>query len=268
MSNSILVDEPAAAVCRITLNRPDERNAFTFEMYDRLLAIIEALRVDLKTRVVILTGTGSAFCTGHDLRGAGPDPEAAAGLKGMYARKQFMSRLARIPVAIRALPQPVIAAVNGTAAGIGFVLCLASDMALAAKSAKFVNSIHNAGTGHELGMSYMLPRQIGTQRAAEILYTARPVPADEAERIGLILRAVAQEELMPEALALAERIAVNTPIGIWMTKQSLWINQTAASLDAAIELEHRAVHIVQSTDDAKEKRKAFFEKRPPNFNLD
>lgn len=267
MSDSILLDEPAAGVRRITLNRPDARNAFTFEMYDRLLAVLEDLRLDLKTRVVILTGAGKAFCTGHDLRGAGPNPEVAAGLSGMYASKRFMSRLARIPVTLRALPQPVIAAINGTVAGIGYSLCLAADMAIAAQSAKFVNAIHNAGTGHELGLSYMLPRQIGNQRAAEILYTARPVPADEAERIGLVLRAVPDADLMPEALSLAERIAVNTPIGIWMTKQSLWLNQAAGSLEAAIELEHRAVHIAQATEDAAEKRKSFLEKRPPNFKL-
>jgi len=267
VSDAILVDDPAPGVRRITLNRPEARNAFTHAMYDRLLATLDELRLDLATRVVILTGAGPAFCTGHDLRDAGPDPELEAGLSGLYARKQFLARLSRLPPALRALPQPVIAALNGTVAGIGYALSLASDMALAARSAKFVNAIHNAGTGHELGLSYMLPRQIGTQRAAEPLLTARPVLADEAERIGLVLRAVPDEELMPEALALAERIAANTPIGIWMTKQSLWLNQGAGSLEAAMELEHRAVHIAQATADAAEKQSAFFEKRPPKFGL-
>lgn len=267
MSESILLDEPVAGVRRITLNRPDARNAFTYEMYSQLLSILDEIRNDLKTRVVILTGAGPAFCTGHDLRGAGQDPDAAPDLTGMYARKHFMSRISRIPLAMRTLPQPVIAAANGTVAGIGFALCLAADMVIAVQSARFINAIHNAGTGHELGLSYMLPRRIGDQRAAEILYTARPVPADEAERIGLILRAVPEADLMPETLALAERIAVNTPIGIWMTKQSLWLNQAAGSLEAAMELEHRAVHIAQATADAAEKRKAFVEKRPPDFKL-
>src|SRR5690606_15851565 len=144
-------------------------------MYDRLLAELERLRTDFATRVVILTGAGTAFCTGHDLRDAGPDPEVASGLGGLYAKKAFLQRLSRLPVAMRGLPQPIIAAVNGPVAGIGYALCLAADMALAAASAKFVNAIHNAGTGHELGLSYMLPRQIGTQRAAELLLTARHV---------------------------------------------------------------------------------------------
>jgi enoyl-CoA hydratase len=140
-------------------------------------------------------------------------------------------------------------------------------MAIAAQSAKFVNAIHNAGTGAELGLSYLLPRQIGAQRAAELLLTARPVLAEEAERIGLVLRAVPDATLMDAALELAHRIAVNVPIGVMMTKQSLWLNQMAGSLEAAIEMEHRAVHISQATADAAEKQAAFFEKRDPTFRL-
>lgn len=267
MAELILVDRPAEGVARITLNRPEQRNAFTHEMYDQLLAAFDQLRTDFATRVVVLTGAGTAFCTGHDLRDAGPDPEAAAGLGGLYAKKAFLQRLARVPVAMRGLPQPVIAAVNGPVAGIGYALCLSADMAIAANSAKFVNAIHNAGTGHELGMSYLLPRQIGTQRAAELLYTARHVLADEAAQIGLVLKAVPDAQLMDAALELAARIVANTPIGVWMTKQSLWLNQSAGSLEAAIEMEHRAVHISQATEDASEKQAAFFEKRPPNFRL-
>ena len=141
---------------------------------------------------------------------------------------------------MRQLPQPIICAVNGAAAGAGFALALASDLCIAAKSAKFVNSIHNAGTGHEFGMSYLLPRAIGTQRAAEILFTTRPVPAEEAERIGLVLRAVPDEELMNVALEIANILA-NVPMGIWLTKQSLWVNQGVGSLETAIEMESRGV---------------------------
>jgi enoyl-CoA hydratase len=113
----------------------------------------------------------------------------------------------------------------------------------------------------------MLPRQIGTQRAAEILLTQRSVPADEAERIGLALRSVPANTLMDEALAMAARIAVNVPMGIWTTKQSLWLNQEITSLQAAIELEHRGVHMSQATRDGAEKRSAFLEKREPSFTL-
>ena len=265
--SDILVDEPAQGVKRLTLNRPESLNALTFGMYSQLIGIFEALRHDSRTRVVILTGSGKGFCAGHDLRNAGQpawidDPQMSRPYNGKYS----ISEIGRIPVLMRQLPQPVICAVNGAAAGIGYALALAADLCVAAKSAKFVNSIHNAGTGHELGLSYLLPRAVGTQRAAEILLTARPVLADEAERIGLVLRTVPDEQLMQFALELAAAIMVNVPIGIWLTKQSLWLNQSAGSLDAAIEMENRAVAISQSTADAAEKRAAFLEKRAPKFS--
>ena len=112
----------------------------------------------------------------------------------------------------------------------------------------------------------MLPRAVGTQHAAEILLTSRPVLADEAERIGLALRAVPDDQLLAEARALAASILVNVPLGVWLTKQSLWLNQGVASLEAACEIESRAVFVAQSTEDAAEKRKSFLEKRAPVFS--
>jgi enoyl-CoA hydratase len=264
--SNIIVDNPEEGVKRITLDRPQQLNAFTFEMYAELIGILRGLERDSKTRIVILTGSGKGFCAGHDLKAAGvppwiDDPEMGKA----YAGKHSISEIGMIPSLIRHLPQPVICAVNGAAAGIGFALALAADLCIAARSAKFVNSVHNAGTGHELGISYMLPRAIGTQRAAELLLTARAVLADEAERIGLVLRTVDDAALMDNAMQLAKAIMVNVPIGIWLTKQSLWLNQNATSLEAAIELENRAVAIAQSTADATEKRAAFLEKRAPKF---
>jgi enoyl-CoA hydratase len=263
--SDILVDQPFEGVQRLTLNRPEAMNAFTFDMYQQLVDLLEQLALDSSARVVILTGTGRGFCAGHDLKNSGQmswvDPE----LGRMQRNKFGLALLGRIPLLMRKLPQPVICAVNGTTAGLGYALALAADLTLAAKSAKFVNSFHNAATGHELGLSYLLPRAVGSQRAAEILYTARPVLADEAERIGLILRAVDDEQLMDAALELAKSIAANVPIGIWLTKQSLWFNQAAGSLEAAIEFENRAIAMSQATDDAAEKRKAFLEKREPKF---
>ena len=155
---------------------------------------------------------------------------------------------------------------NGAMIGFEATLWLAADMAIAARSAKLINTIHTAATGAELGMSYLLPRAVGSQRAAELLLTARPVLADVAERIGLVLRAVDDDKLMDEALAIARNIMLNVPLGIALTKQSLWLNQTAGSLEAAIELENRAIQIAQATEDAVEKRAAFWEKRPPKFD--
>jgi enoyl-CoA hydratase len=176
-----------------------------------------------------------------------------------------MMKLSAIPLAIRALPQPVIAAVNGAAAGTGYAIALAADLCIASRTAKFVNAFHNAGTGHEIGFSYMLPRLVGYQRAAELLLTGRPVHADEAAAIGMILKAVEDNLLMEEALMLADQILVNSPIGIAITKQSMWLNASAGSLEAAIELENRGIFMSQSTEDSAEKRQASIEKRRPRF---
>ncbi|HET9628803.1 MAG TPA: enoyl-CoA hydratase-related protein [Novosphingobium sp.] len=264
--SDILIDEVIPGVRRLTLNRPEQLNAFTIDTYAELIDILRSLKHDTKTRVVLLTGNGRAFCAGHDLRSSGwpqwlDDHEVGP----TYRSRHNMSEMASIPVLMRQLPQPVIAVVNGATAGIGFALALAADMCIAAKSAKFVNSIHNVGTGHELGMSYLLPRAVGAQRAAEILLTARPILADEAERIGLVLRAVPDEDLMDAALEIARNVLANVPIGVWLTKQTMWLNQTTGSLDAAIELESRAVFMARNTQDAAEKRQSFLEKRSPVF---
>ncbi len=266
MPENFLIDEPIEGVKRITLNRPNSMNAFTFAMYTEFADILNGIKFDPKIRVVILTAVGKAFCTGHDLRDGGKPGWVDPDVGKAYNTKYSMSIIASIPILMRSLPQPIICGVNGTVAGMGYALPLAADISIAGKSAKFVNSIHNAATGCELGMSYLLPRAIGAQRAAELLFTARPVFSDEAERIGLVLRAVPDEDLQNACLELAKSIIVNVPMGIWTTKQSLWFNQNASSLEQAMEMETRAVFMAQSTEDAAEKRKSFFEKRAPKFN--
>jgi enoyl-CoA hydratase len=261
----LLQERTTDGIVTLTLNRPESLNAFTFAMYEELISALEGLRHDGGARVVILTGAGRAFCAGHDLGAGGGAPWVDPALGKPYAAKHSITRIAQIPLLMRSIPQPVIAAVNGAAAGLGFAFALAADMCLVARSAKFVNAIHNAGTGHELGMSWMLPRAIGTQRAAEILLTSRPILADEAERIGLALRAVDDDQLLAQARALATSICANVPLGVWLTKQSLWLNQGVASLEAACEIEARAVFMAQATQDAAEKRKSFIEKRAPRF---
>ncbi len=258
-------DMPAEGVARLTLNRPESLNALTYDMYEQLITLFEEIRFDPQVRVVILTGAGRAFCAGHDLRAGGVPKWVQPGQGGMQNKRAIMGRMGTIPALMRALPQPVIAAVNGAAAGAGYSLALAADMSLMAKSAKFVNAYHNAGTGHEFGLSYLLPRAIGAQRAAELLLTGRAVLAEEAERIGLVLCAVEDDELQSAALALADQLLLNSPIGTQLTKQSLWLNQNAGSLEAAIELENRAILISQATEDSAEKRKAFIERRRPVF---
>ncbi len=263
----LLLDNPIEGVRRITLHRPDRLNAMTCEMIDMLVDEIERIHFDPEVRVVIVTAAGRGFCSGADLSGTGRPRNMPIGIEAgspQYAR-YFLQQMERIPKGLRALPQPVICAVNGVAAGAGYSLALACDMTIAAQSARFVNAIHNAATGCEFGMSYLLPRAVGLQKAAEILFTQRPVGSEEAERIGLVLKTVPDEALMDEALALARDMIVNVPLGLWVTKQALWANQSAGSLDAAIEFEHRGVYIAQASEDAREKLASYLEKRPPVF---
>jgi enoyl-CoA hydratase len=138
-------------------------------------------------------------------------------------------------------------------------------MAIAAKSAKFVNAFHNAGTGSEGGLSYLLPRAVGTQRATELLLTARPVLAEEAERIGLVLRTVPDDQLMSAVLEVAEAIVANAPLDTWLTKQNLNHNLHAGSFEQAIAFETRASAMASTTEDAQEKRLSRREKRAPVF---
>ena len=268
MSDSLLIEEPAEGVKRITINRPEATNAFQFEMYAELADLFRQIKYDPRVRVVIFTAAGNKhFCTGHDLRNPGKADWVPEGVGKPFTSRYSIDVISSLPVLMRNLPQPVICGVNGTVAGMALAFPLAADITLAAKSAKFVNAIHNAGSGAELGISYMLPRAVGAQKAAEILYTSRPVLADEAERIGLVLKTVPDEELQDACVELAKQIVVNVPMGIWVTKQSLWANMNAGSLEQAIEFESRGVYVAQSTEDKVEKQKAFFDKRPQNFQF-
>lgn len=262
---TITVSNPEAGIRVLTFDAPERLNAFSFAMYEELLDLLRSIRFDATVRVVIVTGAGRGFCSGHFSGGAGEPGWMDPSLGTIPRNARIMMLLGEIPVMMRQMPQPIIAAVNGAAAGVGYSIALAADIAIAGQSAKFVNAFHNAGTGHELGLSYTLPRAVGAQKAAELLLTRRPVLADEAERIGLVLKSVPDETLIEQSLELARAIAANNPMGIWVTKQSLHLNQDASGLAAAIELENRGVHLAQATGDFAELREALKEKRPPVF---
>jgi enoyl-CoA hydratase len=167
---------------------------------------------------------------------------------------------------LRSLRQPVIAAVNGAAAGAGFALALGSDIRIAAQSARFhVAAVKLGLSGGECGMSYLLPRQIGSARALELLLTGRPIDAAEAERIGLVARVVPDEALIDAALEMAAAIVANSPLAIWLTKQVVWSNLDASSFESAIELENRTQVLASMSRDSVEAMRAFVEKRPAVF---
>lgn len=230
--------EPGIAL--VTLDRPARLNAINLTMLDDFTRLFAALAGDDTVRVVILTGNGKGFCSGADLvEGADPKNTGYFADPHTYLHAVQESYSALI-LGLRAIPQPIIAAINGAAAGGGFCMALASDIRIATPEAYFVASFANLGlSGGELGSSYLLPRLVGLSRAAEILYTGRKVRADEAERIGLVNAVVPRPQLMETALGYARTMAAKSMGGLRQTKRVLDQNIDAPSLAAAMEIENR-----------------------------
>jgi len=265
IDDSILFDTPTPGVRRVTFNRPETYNAFTFDMFQKLLEWLRAVQYDTDARVVVLTGAGRGFCSGLDLTAGTPPPWAPADVGRQHRDLYAMQEIREIPLVMRGLPQPVIAAVNGPVAGIGVLFVLAAELAVAASSAKFVNAFHNVGMGTEAGVSYLLPRAVGSQRAAELLLTGRAVDAAEAASIGLVLEAVPDDRLMARVLEVAEAMMINTPLDNWLTKQALHANLEAQSFARALDLDTRGVILARTTADTAERRSAGEEHRRPNY---
>jgi enoyl-CoA hydratase/carnithine racemase len=258
---TLLVDRPRTGIAVATLNRPDRLNALTFQMFDELARLAADIAADDRVRVLVLTGAGRGFCAGLDLTDAAtlPDMTTATFLDGQEVWSRAIT-------SFRRLPKPVIAAVNGPAAGAGFSLALAADIRIATPAARFSAAYIKIGlTGGDCGSSWMLPRIVGLGHAYEILLTGRLVEADEAARIGLVNRVVPAEDLLTAALEVAELIAANSPLGVRLTKQMVQANVDAPSLEAAVELENRNQALTAGTQDMAEALAAFLERRPPAF---
>jgi enoyl-CoA hydratase len=262
--DTLLLDTLPGGIAVIRFNRPERLNALTRETVDRFNAMLDGIAGDDAVRAVILTGSGRAFCVGQDVRAA--DDRNRTAPSGLTERLHWQERFAGMAERLHAMPQLVIAAVNGPCVGAGMAIALASDMRIVARSARFLNAAIRLGlTAGETGMSYMLPRLIGAARAFEILMTGRAVEAEEAERIGLAVRVVADADLMAEAEALARQVLANSPFATRHTKRVLWQNLDAPSFRAALELENRSQILASMTDDYREATAAFTDKRPPAF---
>ncbi|GAB3029068.1 enoyl-CoA hydratase/isomerase family protein [Mycobacterium bourgelatii] len=254
MTDTLQVTRPRDGVVVVQLNRPDRLNAINQTMQTGLAQTLADLGADRSVHAVVLTGAGRGFCSGIDLRNFGPDvPEATA---PVLERMRFQESMAALPEAIRQLPQPVIAAVNGPCVGAGFALFLASDIRICSATASFGNAAILLGlSGAEMGMSYHLPRIVGTSVAADWMLTGRTVSAEEAERRGLVSEVVTPDGLIDRALELATQIAGLAPLGVQLTKRALQLNTDANSLSSALELENRNQVITHATDDAAARRK-------------
>lgn len=251
--------EFSGGIARITLNRPDKLNSFTVAMHGELRQAIGQAGAD-GARALILTGAGRAFCTGQDLAerivppGA-PPPDLGHSIETHYKP---------LVLALRALPLPVIAAVNGAAAGAGANLAFACDIVLAARSAVFIQAFSKLGLGSDCGGSYFLPRLAGTARAMGLLLTADRLGAEQAEQWGLIWKCVDDDRLMPEAGALAARLVQGPPLAYAAIKRAL---QASAhnTLEQQLDLERDTQRELGRSEDYREGVSAFMEKRAPRF---
>jgi enoyl-CoA hydratase len=262
---TVIVDRPEEGVTRVTLHRPDRLNAMNAELIGDLHDAVADIAVDRTCRVVVLTGDGRGFCAGLDLAGYG-DPPRAEGLGQVETTFATQTQIAALVPRLRSLPQPVIAAVNGPAAGGGLALALACDIRIAAASARFNVAFVRLGiSGCDIGVSWMLPRLIGASRAWELMLTGRIMDAQEADRIGLVLRVVPDDHLLDSTLETARLIVANSPWGIRMTKEVMWSQLEVGSLQAGIDLENRTQVLSSMTGDMREAVAAFLEKRPPRF---
>jgi enoyl-CoA hydratase len=265
----VLVEHPRPHVALVTMNRPDRMNSMAFDVMVPLKKVLDELNFDNDTRVVVLTGAGRGFSSGADHKSAGSVPHVDGLTRPSFALRS-MEVLDDVILAIRKLHQPVIAAVNGAAIGGGLCLALACDIRISAEAAYFrAAGINNGLTASELGLSYLLPRAIGTSRAFEAMLTGRDIDAAEAERIGLVSRTVPDEDLLDTCYQLAERIASFSRPGVELTKRTLWSGLDAGSLEGHMQAEGLGQLFVRLlTANFEEAVAARAEKRPAVFTDD
>jgi enoyl-CoA hydratase/carnithine racemase len=259
--NSFLYEE-RGNVALITLNRPDRLNSLTFEVYRELTDTFVALRSRESVRAVVITGRGRGFCSGGDVS------EIIGELfkRDMAGLLEFTRMTCDLIRNIRALPKPVIASLNGTVAGAGAVIALASDLRIAAETAKIAFLFVKVGlAGADMGAAFLLPKVVGLGKATEMLYTGDFISADEAARIGLYNRVVPGDRLEAVTMEWAERLAAGPSFALSVTKASL-NRELDMSLEMALEAESEAQAICMLNPDFREAFEAFGEKRQPEFN--
>jgi enoyl-CoA hydratase/carnithine racemase len=253
--------EQRDGIATITLNRPERLNAITFEVYRELTDAFAAMRDEKDVRVVVITGAGRAFCSGGDVR------DIIGELQGRDAEGllEFTRLTCELIRNMRLLPKPIIASLNGTTAGAGACIALASDIRIAAEEAKIAFIFVKVGlAGTDMGATYLLPRMVGLAKATELLMTGDFISAPEAERIGLYNRVVPRDQLNTVTRELAEKLANGPALGLAKTKEML-NREMHMGFDSGLEAEAVAQALCMQTPDFEEAHAAFIEKREAKF---
>ena len=256
-----LLYEVKDAIATLTLNRPDRLNALGDTLRDDLHDAVLRASADGEVRVIVITGAGKGFCSGGDVKAMNEAKES--GTARPIGEKVAPLR-DRVLLAMRDAPQPIIAAVNGAAAGAGMNLALGCDIRLASTAARFGETFAPRGLHPDWGGTYFLPRLVGMAKAAELIFTGDMIDAAEALRLGIVSALYAPEELLPATYDLARRIAAGPPVAIRLAKRALYHN-LETDLRGGLEFETFAQNICFETEDAREGIRAFVEKRPPQF---
>lgn len=261
MAYQCLLYDVKDRIATLTLNRPERLNALGDTLRDDLLDAVTRAGADPEVGVLVITGAGRGFCSGGDVKSMSERNDAG---QVPAPSERFAPLRDRIVLALRDCPKPVIAAINGAAAGAGMNLALACDMRIASAAAKFSQAFVKRGLAPDWGGSWLLPRVVGTAKACELIFTGEPIDAAQALALGVVNAVVAPEALMDETYKLARKIANAAPVAVQLSKRAIYHNEDV-DLRAGLEFESFAQNICKDTEDYREGVKAFLEKRAPAF---
>jgi enoyl-CoA hydratase/carnithine racemase len=250
---------PRPDIAVLTLNRPEKLNALNYQLVEEFHSALDSIGANNECRVVVLTGAGRGFCSGLDLTDPSP-PQAGGGTEFPRSGMRWQERIANLTARIHRLRQPVIAAVNGPAYGGGFGFAMACDIRIASESARFCTQFIKLGLGGcDIGVSYTLPRIVGAGPAFDLILTARVVDAEEALQLGLVSRL--SGSVVADALEIAETLCSYGKFGVESTKQVMWANLEASSLEAALHVENRSQILASTSGEMLEAANAAFHHR-------
>jgi 2-(1,2-epoxy-1,2-dihydrophenyl)acetyl-CoA isomerase len=261
MEGKDLILERDGHVAILTLNRPEKMNAISLEMRETIPRALQEIQEDDNLRAVIITGAGRGFCSGADVAVLAA---RTAGQQADTSRKTLLALVGNFILGFEKINKPVIAAINGVAAGIGLTLTLYCDVRIASSNARFSTIWVKRGLIADGGATLLLPLTVGLEKALELCFTGEVIDAREAERIRLVSRVVPAEELMIRAKELAQKIAAGPPVSVELAKRVIW-EKIRNQLREQLILESYAQNVCRTTHDQKEAVKAFMEKREPQF---